>query len=66
MLRGIIETIKLCLEIRKEVLSMTFGPTSPITKAWVSMIVAGVYTREDVPNLYNLREAVYGVLDGMQ
>lgn len=42
-----------------------FSPTSPITKAWVSMIISGVYTREDVPDLYNLREVVFSVLDGM-
>lgn len=43
---------------------MVFTKSSPIVKAWVSMIMAGVYTREDVPNLYNLREVVYGILDG--
>lgn len=45
---------------------MVFTPNSGIVKSWVSMILAGVYTRADVPNLFNLREVVYGVLDSMQ
>lgn len=45
---------------------MVFTPNSGIVKAWVSMILAGTYTREDVPNLFNLREVVYSVLDSMQ
>lgn len=44
---------------------MVFTPSSPIVKAWVSMILAGVYTREDVPNLFNLQEVVWGILDSM-
>lgn len=44
---------------------MTFTPNSPIVKAWVSMILAGTYTREDVPDLYNLREVVYSILDSL-
>lgn len=43
---------------------MVFTKNSSIVKAWVNMILAGVYTREDVPDVYNLREVVYGVLDG--
>ncbi|MDF2907587.1 MAG: hypothetical protein K0R34_2908 [Herbinix sp.] len=43
---------------------MVFTKTSPIVKAWVSMIIAGTYTREDVPDLYNLRVVVFAVLDG--
>lgn len=43
---------------------MVFTKSSPLVKAWCSMIVAGVYEREDVPDIYNLREVVYGVLDG--
>jgi hypothetical protein len=46
-----------------EVNKMTFTQNSPIVKSWVSMILAGVYTREDVPNVFNLRVIVYGVLD---
>jgi len=44
---------------------MVFTETSAIVKAWVSLILSGTYTREDVPNLYNLREVVYHVLDSM-
>lgn len=44
---------------------MVFTENSAIVKAWVSLILAGTYKREDVPNLYNLREVVYRVLDSM-
>ena len=44
---------------------MVFTPNSSIVKAWVSMIIAGVYTREDVPNLFNLQAVVWGILDAM-
>jgi hypothetical protein len=44
---------------------MVFTPNSPIVKSWVSMILAGVYTREDVPNLFNLQAVVWSILDSM-
>lgn len=42
----------------------TFTKDSVIVTAWVDCIKAGIYKREDVPNLFNLREVVYKVLDG--
>ncbi|MDF2907586.1 MAG: hypothetical protein K0R34_2907 [Herbinix sp.] len=42
---------------------MIFTETSPVVQAWVRQIQNGVYTRDDVPALGNLREAVYSVLD---
>lgn len=44
---------------------MVFTENSAIVKAWVSLILAGTYTRDDVPNLYNLREVVYRIIDSM-
>ena len=45
---------------------MIFTPNSAIVKAWVSLILAGTYQREDVPKLFNLQEIVWGVLDSLQ
>jgi hypothetical protein len=44
---------------------MVFTKDSAIVKAWVSLILAGTYTREDVPDLFNLREVVFNILDSM-
>lgn len=40
-----------------------FNKDSGLVKVWVSLILAGVYTFEDVPNLSNLREVVKQVLE---
>ena len=45
---------------------MVFTPTSALVQIWVSLVLAGTYTREQVPNLYNLQEVVWGVLDSLQ
>jgi len=42
---------------------MNFTENSPVVQAWVRQIKGGTYTREDVPNLGNLREIVYSILD---
>lgn len=42
---------------------MTFTKSSVLVKTWVSLVVAGVFTREQVPKLFNLRSVVYGVVD---
>lgn len=42
---------------------MVFTKDSAIVKTWVSLVMMGVYSREDVPHLFNLREVVYSVLD---
>jgi len=36
---------------------------SALVKLWVRYIKEGKYTREQVPNLSNLRECVFAVLD---
>ncbi len=42
---------------------MVFTKDSAIVKSWVSLVMSGVYTREQVPNLFNLQAVVWGVLD---
>ena len=45
---------------------MVFTKDSGLVVTWVSLVLTGIYTREQVPNLFNLREVVWSVLDGMQ
>lgn len=40
-----------------------FNKNSGLVKVWVSVILTGTYTYEQVPNLSNLREQVKLVLD---
>ena len=40
-----------------------FDEYSQLTKTWVRLVKSGAYGREDVPNLSNLREVVWSVLD---
>lgn len=40
-----------------------FNDKSYIVKVWVKNIASGKYTREQVPNISNLREVVYAILD---
>lgn len=42
---------------------MTFKPDSQIVKSYVILILAGKMTYDEVPNLYNLRDAVAQALD---
>lgn len=42
-----------------------FNENSGLVQLWVKNIRAENYTREQVPSLSNLREAVYGALDSM-
>jgi hypothetical protein len=42
---------------------MIFNEDSPVVKAWVRQVKNGTYRREDVPNIGNLREVVYAILD---
>ena len=43
-----------------------FNEDSVIVKTWVSLVLAGTYTQEQVPKLGNLQEVVGKVLDGMK
>ena len=42
---------------------MVFTRDSIIVKTWVSLVLSGTYTREQVPNLFNLRQVVFEILD---
>lgn len=43
-----------------------FNKDSAIVKTWVALVLGGVYTREQVPKLFNLKEVVFLVLDETQ
>ena len=40
-----------------------FNEHSIVVQAWIRQIKQEVVTREDVPNLSNLRDVVYSILD---
>lgn len=42
---------------------MTFTKNSGLVKTWVSLIMVGVYTVEQVPKLFNLATIVKEVMD---
>jgi len=54
--------IKQVIKFVKEVLVMTFKPDSAIVRSYVILILAGKMTYDEVPNLFNLREAVANAL----
>lgn len=41
-----------------------FNENSGLVKTWVNLVQQGAYTREQVPNLFNLQTVVYAILDG--
>lgn len=45
---------------------MTYTKDSMIVKTWVSLVMAGTYTVDQVPNLFNLRTVVQEVLDTLK
>lgn len=40
-----------------------FNENSALVQSWVRLVKAGTYQREQVPDLSNLQEMVYTVLD---
>lgn len=42
-----------------------FNKNSMLVKTWVSLVMMGVYTVEQVPRLFNLRDVVEQVLAGI-
>ncbi len=44
---------------------MIFTKDSAIVKVWVSLVLSGVYTLEQVPALFNLKEVVAEVINEM-
>lgn len=43
-----------------------FNENSGLVKIWVSLVLAGTYTLDQVPNLSNLKEVVTQVLNSMK
>ena len=48
--------------IEKGTFTMKFTKKHQIVKSWVALVVAGTYTVDQVPKLFNLREVVVEVL----
>ena len=48
--------------IKKGKFTMKFTKKHQIVKSWVSLVLAGTYTVDQVPKLFNLREVVIEVL----
>ena len=44
---------------------MVFTKNSALVKTWVSLVVSGAYTKEQVPKLFNLPEVVSEVVDSL-
>lgn len=42
---------------------MKFSKNSALVKTWVSLILMGVYTVDDVPNIFNLKSVVREVVN---
>lgn len=42
---------------------MTFTKDSGLVKVWVSLVLSGTYTLEQVPALFNLKEVVTQVIN---
>ncbi|GCD13282.1 hypothetical protein [Clostridium tagluense] len=52
--------------IRERMINMfNFTKNSGCTKVWITLIIGGTYTFEQVPKLFNLREMVGEVLKDM-
>lgn len=44
---------------------MTFTKNSGLVKTWVSLLLCGVFTLEQVPNLFNLRAVVTEMVNSL-
>lgn len=44
---------------------MVFTKNSALVKTWVSLVLSGAYTKEQVPKLFNLRDVVSEVVDSL-
>lgn len=45
---------------------MVFTENSGLVKVWVSLVLAGTYTLDQVPQLSNLKEVVTSVINSMK
>jgi hypothetical protein len=43
-----------------------FNENSGLVKVWVSLVLSGTYTLDQVPQLSNLREVVTSVINSMK
>lgn len=43
---------------------MTFSKDSGLVKVWVSLVMVGTYSLDEVPQLYNLKSVVTEVVNG--
>ena len=48
--------------IKKGIFTMKFTKNHQIVKSWVALVLAGTYTVDQVPKLFNLRDVVVEVL----
>lgn len=44
---------------------MTFTKDSALVKTWVSLVVSGVFTIDQVPKLFNLRDVVSDIVSAL-
>ena len=44
---------------------MLFTKNSALVKTWLSLVLSGAYTKEQVPKLFNLRDVVSEVVDSL-
>ena len=44
---------------------MNFTKDSGLVKTWVSLVLCGVFTVEQVPNLFNLRTVVRDIVESV-
>ena len=44
---------------------MVFTKDSALVKTWVSLVLSGAYTKEQVPKLFNLRDVVGEIVDSL-
>ena len=44
---------------------MVFTKNSALVKAWVSLVLGGAYTKEQVSKLFNLRDVVGEIVDSL-
>lgn len=45
---------------------MVFTENSGLVKVWVSLVLSGTYTLDQVPKLFNLKEVVTQVVNRLQ
>lgn len=44
---------------------MIFTKNSVLVKTWVSLVVAGTFTKDQVPRLFNLKTVVGEIVDAL-